>query len=677
MTDRDLLFSEDPATTPVDIVFGFEPGVALVFVDPPAGNPFNIVFGGVSGGTADSSAIYLDAAFSDLSFVAFVAPPVIASVDGTFDALSVTGLMREVYEEDLTGSFPAMSFSGSVTYISDTERPTVAKCAAPWARSLAGDASLTAAYRASMALPSGVEDDYRGGALTPLSIDLSYASMLNGNRPSVSGLWRNGVQRAAGTRTTTNQMLRTNRPVTVNIWRNGVQHAFSAGDRFDQMLPIPRPAIAADWRGGSATRISRKSKAGVAEAVYFGLMARWRAGITPPIGTSTIAPPVTPPKPPCYPIPDGNAVYLIFKDAPGGSELVFVCDGHSAPSNPGTIIVPIKRTYMVINDIQLIRVDGNIALDAKALSLNIDQDSWTWSFNATLPASSLRNLQPGAAGDQVQLRAIINGSPYLLIVESVARDRQFGSTSITVSGRGHNAILSSPYTQLMTFTNAQDSTAQQLMLDVLTINGISIGWDIDWQIGDWLVPAGAWNHQGDYITAVNAIAGAAGAFVQPDPVNQILRILPRYPVAPWDWYSSTTVPDFQLPSAAMRKESISWATQPDYNSVYVSGSTAGGILAHVTRAGTAGDLVAQMITDALITDSVAARQRALPVLAYTGAIQDYSLSLPILKETGIINPGKIVAYVDDGVTVVGLVKGVSISSQLPSATQVIEVEVHG
>ena len=69
--------------------------------------------------------------------------------------------------------------------------------------------------------------------------------------------------------------------------------------------------------------------------------------------------------------------------------------------------------------------------------------------------------------------------------------------------------------------------------------------------------------------------------------SQTLRILPRYPVAPWDW--SGVDPDFSLPSAATTRESVEWLEKPAYNAVYISGEGAG-VLAQVQRGGTAGDL---------------------------------------------------------------------------------------
>ncbi|MBC7489659.1 MAG: hypothetical protein H7240_06430 [Glaciimonas sp.] len=65
------------------------------------------------------------------------------------------------------------------------------------------------------------------------------------------------------------------------------------------------------------------------------------------------------------------------------------------------------------------------------------------------------------------------------------------------------------------------------------------------------------------------------------------------------------------------------------------------------------------------------------MLANTGRGAVYSLSLPILRETGILDPGTLVRYMDKGKQTVGVVKSVSVNIALPSVRQTIEVQTHG
>lgn len=361
-------------------------------------------------------------------------------------------------------------------------------------------------------------------------------------------------------------------------------------------------------------------------------------------------------------------------------KLLFVCRRAGEPEEPGQppgqVIVPVRRAYIVINEIELIRIDGAIALPAYAFSLRLDADSWTWQWSATLHHATLAALAPAQGGAPVAIQATINGVVYKLLAEQVRRERRFAQDRVVVSGRGLAAILDAPYAPAQTFDNTAGArSAQQLMGDVLTVNGVDIGWSVDFGLDDWQVPAGAWAHQGSYVSAINAIAGAAGGYVQPHPTAQTLRILHRYPLAPWDWASVT--PDYDLPLAATSVEALEWRKRPDYDRVFVAGQDGAGIVGQVTRTGKPGDQVAPMVVDPLITDVPAARQRGRAILGDTGAQAIVTLTLPVLPETGLILPGKFVRRTDGAQSVQGYVRGLSVNWSRPRMRQTIEVETHG
>lgn len=357
--------------------------------------------------------------------------------------------------------------------------------------------------------------------------------------------------------------------------------------------------------------------------------------------------------------------------APGWG--VVVPDGTPPTDEHGTVLVPIRSVYVIINAISLVRVSDGAVIPAYNFSMSLDTDSWTWSWSATLPASALPIIQPTPGGDPVDVMAAINGTPYRLCVEQYGRQREFANTRINVRGRGRAAVLDAPYAPILNHGNTAARTAQQLMDEVLTINGVGIGWDVDFALTDWLVPGNIWVHQGSYISALLEIAAAAGGYVQPHDTAQTLHVLPRYPAAPWQWHTIT--PDFELPSAVVSVEGTEWQRKAAYNRVHVSGTTAG-VLGEVTRGGTAGDVVAPMLTDALITHVDAARQRGMAVLADTGTQAHISLRLPVLEETGIIPPGKFVRYQDNGEEIIGITRSVSVDAGLPEIWQVIGVETH-
>lgn len=380
--------------------------------------------------------------------------------------------------------------------------------------------------------------------------------------------------------------------------------------------------------------------------------------------------PITPPFDPCY-VPS-QPVELLFDEAwSGGAELVFVCERHGGPGPIASITIPARRYYVVANDIVLRRVDGDIELLAYAFTLSIDADSWTWSWSATLRRDALPYLEPDSAGP-VELEAVINGVPYRLLAEKIGRDTQFGSVRIRVSGRGLASALAAPHAQVMNFGNVAPRSAQQLMADVLTFNGVSIGWDVDWGLVDWTVPAGAWALQGSYIDAITDIAGAVGGYVQPHATAKTLRILPSYPSVPWEWGS--VVPDIELPAAAASVESVEWIDMPAYNGVYVGGVSKG-VFGPFKRAGTAGDVLAPQVNHALITHADAHRQRGIAEISNTGRQAHYVIKTQVHLATGLILPGQFVRYVGD-TTVTGIVRSTRLDWSHPTMRQTIGVETH-
>lgn len=329
----------------------------------------------------------------------------------------------------------------------------------------------------------------------------------------------------------------------------------------------------------------------------------------------------------------------------------------------------------MINEVTLHRVDDGTALHAPALNVSIDDGSWTWSWDAQIDARQLDAVMPDTDGSPVELRATINGSPFLLLAERISRDRSFGKSSLKISGRGISARLGSPYFAKRPMRNDTAMDMGQIAESALMQNGVSIGWTLDWQAADWLVPAGLWATNSTPIEALIALAESAGAYVQPARNSALLRVLPRYPIAPWDWPGAT--PAIQIPEAVFLAESVEWVDKAKYNGIYISGQGNGGVLGFVKRNGTAGDALAQMITDPLITSADAVRARGLPVLADTGRQTRVGGTMPVLDGFGIIDVGTLVQLGSGASARRGLVRSVKVSAGLRRVRQSLEIECHG
>lgn len=626
----DLLFKQAPLTAP----------------------PVDLVFGDTVGGIPDANAT-LDADFGALQFEALVVP---------------------LAEVTLEADFGALEFIATAEYISNTSRPTVGRTITSWELGQGTEAGPEMTFTDSVRLPVGGAHVWEVADQLQADFRNVLPNSFIRTRSSAHARFQDAARvEAAPLGQLFAEMLRDRRPQSRSVFQDAL--AARSGDLrtgYQERHRDRRPSVVNRFQEALARRTCYTTSHQVGARRSTNRRGRFQDAIAPPAGASVITGPVVPPFDPCYIPPEGDAVHLLFSGAyiPNTS-LFFICERHTEPPPGGDVVVPIRSVYVVLNNVTLRRVVGNIQLPALSLSLSIDVDSWTWGFNASLPASSLADVMPDDG--PVELEASVNGTLYRLLAEKLSRERTFNQATIRVSGRGKSALLAEPYSPILTFANDEARTAQQLLADVLTFNGVPIGWDIDWQIDDWLVPTGAFNVRGAYIDGLNAVVGAAGAYLQPHPTAQTMRVLPRYILAPWDWNLIT--PDFVLPSALATQEGIEWVEKPLYNRVFVSG-TSQGVLGQVTRTGTAGDLIAPMVTDALITQAAAARQRGTAILSDTGQQAQVRLRLPVLPETGVIEPGKFVRYEDGADTWFGVVRGTSLDASLPELWQTISVETH-
>ncbi|AVQ84789.1 hypothetical protein C4F17_24330 [Variovorax sp. PMC12] len=440
------------------------------------------------------------------------------------------------------------------------------------------------------------------------------------------------------------------------------------GIRYQEAERLRRD-VAAAWQEAQRVQVRHTGRFGAALQLDVGRVVRWQAAMYPLPGRSVIVPPEVDP---CY-VPSTT---LVFGERQRYSTtLIFICERHQpSPGTGETVVVPVLEAYTVQNSITLVRLDSGEEIEALAFSMSLDADSWTWRWNATLPGSAWPVIRRGIHAAPVDILATVNGVPYRLSATNCNRDRRFPSTRVQVEGKGRGAMLDAPYAPTLNHASTATRSVEQLLNLALTYNGVSIGWGVDFRLMDWTVPGGTWDFQGSYIGAVLDIASAAGAIVQPHAMDATLRVLPRYPAAPWNW--STLSPDFVLPAAAVSVEGIQLLTRPDYNRVFVAGMNSAGVLGQVTRSGTAGDSVAPMLTHALTTDVNAVAQRGLAVLSDTGAQASVSLSLQVRPETGVILPGAFVRYEDGAETHLGLVRSTSVNWQRPVLRQSITLETH-
>lgn len=336
------------------------------------------------------------------------------------------------------------------------------------------------------------------------------------------------------------------------------------------------------------------------------------------------------------------------------------------------------RFYMTTHTIFAETLPGLAEVPIYDATVSTDAGSYCWSLSASGPASLFAQLAP-VDGMPVQLRLWLDGLPWVFAIDSIRRSQGFGKTGVSISGRSVTALIGAPYLRATTRDNAAGAlTAQQLALAALATTGI----DLDWGLTDWLVPAGAWSHQGTPLDAAQAIAQAAGGYLQSH--RSAATLLARHAYgqragdnsgAPWSWMTGPA--DVELAPDAIITDGTERKDGADINAVYVSGTTQG-VLAQVKRSGTAGDKLAAMVTDALITHTDAARQRGLAVLGAAGAKYNVRLELPVLTgagQPGVLDVGQLV-QINAATPWRGRVRAVSVNAKRPSLRQTVTLERH-
>lgn len=336
------------------------------------------------------------------------------------------------------------------------------------------------------------------------------------------------------------------------------------------------------------------------------------------------------------------------------------------------------RFYMTTHDVYAERLPDLAPVPLYDATVSADAGSYCWTLQLSGPASLFDLLAP-VSGLPAQIRVTMDGIPWVFAVDGMQRTSAFGKTGVSVTGRSVTALIGAPYLRALTRDNVDaDRLAQQLALDALQYSGV----DLDWGLTDWLVPAGAWSHQGTPLDAVQAIAQAAGGYLQSH--RSAATLLTRHPYsqrpgdnpgAPWGWMTGPA--DVDLAPDAIITDGVERRDGPDINAVYVSG-TSQGVLAHVKRTGTAGDKLSAMVTDALITHAHAARQRGLAVLGAAGSKYNVRLELPVLtgaSQPGVLEVGQLV-QVNAASPWRGRVRAVSAAYKRPTLRQTVTLERH-
>ncbi|MGN5192657.1 hypothetical protein [Aeromonas veronii] len=404
------------------------------------------------------------------------------------------------------------------------------------------------------------------------------------------------------------------------------------------------------WSQGDAVGLllyGRRTRLGL--PLWNGWRDGWEEAMQPGPGTSPD------PKPPIIPeCPDKRTLRLEFGRKRGEAELEFVWHGSDA-----AIVIPTRRVYLVSNTANIVRVRDGLDIPATVVSIELDTDSWAWQFSAQIP-----RIAAAALTDEEEVSININGQQWDCVCDGWQSSQSFGRESATLTGRSRTAYLSPTHVLAQAVSERAAATMAQLAAAVLPV-----GWTLDWQAADWLVPAGFFSLDNQTpIEVVRYLAEAAGGFVLPHQRNRHLVIKPRYPTVPWQL--DTAQADLAIPRAIITTLGSDFQPGHAANGIWVTGGHQG-ISARVVRQGTAGEQQAPTITHPLVCDVTAARAQGVVGLAKTMPKRTQTIELPLSADTGLILPGALLAV--DGWK--GYNRGVRVSAALQNRAMTVRQQL--
>lgn len=433
-------------------------------------------------------------------------------------------------------------------------------------------------------------------------------------------------------------------------WRHAARPGFAPGQRRANLAQVL-------FRPGQRRRAlvllrfapGQRHQAAILAQIHAGphwailLDAWWRVGRRPPYVRPN-------PTPPIVPIP---GLYI------GDPHLVF---GALTNGDPHLVfrrrrvvrVLPTLEHYTVNNTAYVKRVSDNAPIECKSLTISSDMDSWSLRVTGETFFSERAKLESEAGPVEIEIG--INGVAFRALVRRPRGSLKFGGNSASFEGDSPSAVLAAPYAPQRTRINAFDAYAQNIALAELDGTGFAL----DWQMVDWLIPAGAYSlPQVTPIEGVKRLVEVAGGFLQTHRTTKTLVAAPRYATMPWHWADAT--PDIVLPLDAFESLGEEWVEKPAYNGVYVAGQHHG-VVAWVRRDGTDGATLAPMVAEELLTEQAANEARGAAILADTGAQRHYTVALGVYPEIGVLAPGQLV-QVNDSPAWRGLARSFSLSIQ--------------
>lgn len=341
----------------------------------------------------------------------------------------------------------------------------------------------------------------------------------------------------------------------------------------------------------------------------------------------------------------------------------------TGPSGAAGITVATANVFNLVHALEVRDLRDDTVLPVEAVAIATERGSVFWTLRASGGPALFSRLSAGEQPPRV--RVTLDGAVWEFVVEAVLRTRQHAAAQVSIEGRSLACAAGAPYESDRLWAIEGDTTAAQIAAAANLFTELDVRWGLD----DWLVPEGVFSVTGTPLAVVQRVAEAGGGEVQALRAGYGVTVRPQYLVLPNEW--EEVAPDVELPLAVLDEESFRVTDQPPYDGVVVAGQQQG-IIGLVRLAGTSGGNQAPMVSDPLITEVPAARQRGQAVLGRSGKQQEHSLRLPLprVSDVAVVPERGQLVRVMDSPPWVGMVVSVQVSAQLPAASLSLTLERH-
>jgi hypothetical protein len=227
----------------------------------------------------------------------------------------------------------------------------------------------------------------------------------------------------------------------------------------------------------------------------------------------------------------------------------------------------IKSIYSII-DIATINYKHAVRVICNGMNLNIQNiqiscDEASYCFALSMTLSDINSWNICTAGKSVTI--IVNEDVFGFIIDSRGRQRTFGNTIFSVSGRSKTKQLDYP-DALPVSTEYGSTTARTVALALCMASGLSLSWDII----DWTIPANTLIASAESpLNIIKRLAEAAGAVLQSSKAGDTLIVRYSYPVSP-TCYNDNTVDLTLTDTMDITDINEQFEKRPGYNKVRVS-----------------------------------------------------------------------------------------------------------